>query len=181
MTHSFIHVRWAFWVNYCATYAKNQSSHVSLLRSNPGKVLLKPVNIDHFPPVFKSLPYVQKHVATKKLFVLWVRNGMVFSKTPPPRVNPRESGKNQPKDVARLVCKMSRNAITITHMNGGAHRRARIVPVLNDSPTKEEVIQIALLHRPGFTCGRTPNLLSDRAMKARARLQRKLAAKKAEK
>ena len=65
-------------------------------------------------------------------------------------------------------------------MNGGAHRRARIVPVLNDSPTKEEVIQIALLQngRSRFTCGKTPNLLSDRAMKARARLQRKLAAKK---
>ena len=42
---------------------------------------------------------------------------------------------------------MSRNAITITHMNGGAHRRARIVPVLNDSPTKEELIQIALLQK----------------------------------
>ena len=68
-------------------------------------------------------------------------------------------------------------------MNGGAHRRARIVPVLNDSPTKEEVIQIALLQkgRSRFTCGKTPHLLSDRAMKARARLQRKYEATKAEK
>ena len=95
-------------------------------------------------------------------------------------MNPRESGKNQPKDVARLVCKMSRNAISITELNSGA-ARASIVSLENEPTTKEELIQIASLHR-GFTCGRTrPHLLSDRAVKARARLQRKLAAKKVEK
>ena len=63
-------------------------------------------------------------------------------------------------------------------MNCGAH--ASVVYLFNDSPTKEELIQLALLHRSRFTCGKTRHLLSHRAMKVRSRLQMKLEAKKAE-
>ena len=77
-------------------------------------------------------------------------------------MNPRESGKNQPKDVARLVRKMSGDAITITELNSNAAHVSLQNVSQNEPPTKEELIQIALLHRR-FTCGRTPRLLSDRA------------------